>query len=65
MKKKQQSPETSNKKEDVLMSSDTNKQHVKDINRRQFLNAVGTNFMNYPGFRDAAGAKDPKVFQKI
>ena len=29
------------------------------------VNAVGTNFMNYPGFRDASGAQDPKVFQKI
>jgi NAD(P)-dependent dehydrogenase (short-subunit alcohol dehydrogenase family) len=29
------------------------------------VNAVGTNFMNYPGFREAAGAEDPKVFQKI
>jgi 3-oxoacyl-[acyl-carrier protein] reductase len=29
------------------------------------VNAVGTNFMNYPGFREAAGANDPKVFQKI
>jgi NAD(P)-dependent dehydrogenase (short-subunit alcohol dehydrogenase family) len=29
------------------------------------VNVVGTNFMNYPGFRDAAGAQDPKVFQKI
>ncbi len=29
------------------------------------VNVVGTNFINYPGFRDAAGAEDPKVFQKI
>ena len=29
------------------------------------LNVVGTNFMNYPGFREAAGAEDPKAFQKI
>lgn len=29
------------------------------------VNAVGTNFMNYPGFRESAGAEDPKVFQKI
>jgi 3-oxoacyl-[acyl-carrier protein] reductase len=29
------------------------------------VNAVGTNFMNYPGFREAAGAEDPKVYQKI
>ena len=29
------------------------------------VNTVGTNFMNYPGFREAAGAEDPKVFQKI
>jgi 3-oxoacyl-[acyl-carrier protein] reductase len=29
------------------------------------VNGVGTNFMNYPGFREAAGAEDPKVFQKI
>ncbi|MCK4838376.1 MAG: SDR family oxidoreductase [Desulfobulbaceae bacterium] len=29
------------------------------------VNAVGTNFMNYPGFREASGAQDPKVFQKI
>ncbi len=29
------------------------------------VNAVGTNFMNYPGFREAAGAQDPKVFAAI
>jgi 3-oxoacyl-[acyl-carrier protein] reductase len=29
------------------------------------VNAVGTNFMNYPGFREASGAEDPKAFQKI
>jgi 3-oxoacyl-[acyl-carrier protein] reductase len=29
------------------------------------INAVGTNFMNYPGFREAAGAEDDKVYQKI
>jgi 3-oxoacyl-[acyl-carrier protein] reductase len=29
------------------------------------LNVIGTNFMNYPGFREAAGAEDEKVYQKI
>jgi len=29
------------------------------------LNVIGTNFMNYPGFREAAGAEDPKVFEAI
>jgi 3-oxoacyl-[acyl-carrier protein] reductase len=29
------------------------------------VNVIGTNFMNYPGFRDAAGAQDPKVYQSI
>ncbi len=29
------------------------------------VNVVGTNFMNYPGFREAAGAEDPKVYQGI
>jgi 3-oxoacyl-[acyl-carrier protein] reductase len=29
------------------------------------VNAVGTNFMNYPGFREAAGAEDEKVYQSI
>lgn len=29
------------------------------------VNAVGTNFMNYPGFRESAGAEDPKVYRKI
>jgi NAD(P)-dependent dehydrogenase (short-subunit alcohol dehydrogenase family) len=29
------------------------------------LNVIGTNFMNYPGFREAAGAEDPKVFEGI
>jgi NAD(P)-dependent dehydrogenase (short-subunit alcohol dehydrogenase family) len=29
------------------------------------VNVIGTNFMNYPGFRDAAGASDPKAFQAI
>jgi 3-oxoacyl-[acyl-carrier protein] reductase len=29
------------------------------------VNVVGTNFMNYPGFRHAAGAQDPAVFQRI
>ena len=29
------------------------------------VNVVGTNFINYPGFRDAAGAQDPAVFQKL
>jgi len=29
------------------------------------VNAVGTNFMNYPGFREAAGAEDPEVYQSI
>jgi len=29
------------------------------------VNAVGTNFMNYPGFRETAGAEDPKVYQRI
>ena len=24
------------------------------------VNVIGTNFMNYPGFREAAGAEDPK-----
>ena len=29
------------------------------------VNAVGTNFMNYPGFKEATGADDPKVMQAI
>jgi len=29
------------------------------------VNVIGTNFMNYPGFRDAAGAQDDAVFQRI
>jgi NAD(P)-dependent dehydrogenase (short-subunit alcohol dehydrogenase family) len=29
------------------------------------VNVIGTNFMNYPGFREAAGAEDPKAFQAI
>ena len=29
------------------------------------VNAVGTNFMNYPGFRESTGAEDPKVYQAI
>ncbi len=29
------------------------------------VNVVGTNFMNYPGFREAAGAEDDAVYQKI
>jgi len=29
------------------------------------VNVIGTNFMNYPGFREAAGAEDPKVYQAI
>jgi 3-oxoacyl-[acyl-carrier protein] reductase len=29
------------------------------------LNVIGTNFMNYPGFREAAGAEDEKVYQSI
>jgi NAD(P)-dependent dehydrogenase (short-subunit alcohol dehydrogenase family) len=29
------------------------------------VNVIGTNFMNYPGFRESAGAEDPKVFQSI
>jgi len=29
------------------------------------VNVIGTNFMNYPGFREAAGAEDPKVYQGI
>ena len=30
------------------------------------VNVVGTNFMNYPGFKHAAGVEDdPKAFQKI
>jgi 3-oxoacyl-[acyl-carrier protein] reductase len=29
------------------------------------VNVVGTNFMNYPGFREASGAQDPKVYQGI
>jgi len=29
------------------------------------LNVIGTNFMNYPGFREAAGAEDEKVYQAI
>jgi 3-oxoacyl-[acyl-carrier protein] reductase len=29
------------------------------------VNVVGTNFMNYPGFREAAHAEDEKVFKKI
>jgi 3-oxoacyl-[acyl-carrier protein] reductase len=29
------------------------------------VNAVGTNFMNYPGFREAAHAEDQKVFDAI
>jgi len=29
------------------------------------VNVVGTNFMNYPGFREAAGAEDEKTYQKI
>ena len=29
------------------------------------VNVVGTNFMNYPGFREAAGAQDPAVYQGI
>ena len=29
------------------------------------VNVIGTNFMNYPGFREAAGAEDEKVYQGI
>jgi NAD(P)-dependent dehydrogenase (short-subunit alcohol dehydrogenase family) len=29
------------------------------------VNVIGTNFMNYPGFRDAAGAQDEAVYQAI
>jgi NAD(P)-dependent dehydrogenase (short-subunit alcohol dehydrogenase family) len=29
------------------------------------VNVIGTNFMNYPGFREAAGAEDPEVYQGI
>jgi NAD(P)-dependent dehydrogenase (short-subunit alcohol dehydrogenase family) len=29
------------------------------------VNVIGTNFMNYPGFREAAGAEDPEVFESI
>ena len=29
------------------------------------VNVIGTNFMNYPGFREAAGAEDEKVYQAI
>jgi NAD(P)-dependent dehydrogenase (short-subunit alcohol dehydrogenase family) len=29
------------------------------------VNVIGTNFMNYPGFREAAGAEDDAVFQRI
>jgi NAD(P)-dependent dehydrogenase (short-subunit alcohol dehydrogenase family) len=29
------------------------------------VNVIGTNFMNYPGFREAAGAEDPAVFKAI
>jgi NAD(P)-dependent dehydrogenase (short-subunit alcohol dehydrogenase family) len=29
------------------------------------VNVIGTNFMNYPGFREAAGAEDPIAFQAI
>ncbi len=27
--------------------------------------AMGTNFMNYPGFRDSTGANDPEIRKKI
>ncbi len=29
------------------------------------VNVIGTNFMNYPGFREAAGAEDEKVYEGI
>jgi len=29
------------------------------------VNVVGTNFMNYPGFKEATGADDPKVMKAI
>ena len=29
------------------------------------VNVVGTNFMNYPGFREAAGAEEPEAYQRI
>jgi 3-oxoacyl-[acyl-carrier protein] reductase len=29
------------------------------------VNVIGTNFMNYPGFREAAGAQDEEVYQSI
>ncbi len=29
------------------------------------VNVIGTNFMNYPGFRKSAGAEDPEVFESI
>jgi NAD(P)-dependent dehydrogenase (short-subunit alcohol dehydrogenase family) len=29
------------------------------------VNVIGTNFMNYPGFRKSAGAEDPKVYEAI
>ena len=29
------------------------------------INAVGTNFMNYPGFKGTKGADDPKVMKAI
>ena len=29
------------------------------------VNVIGTNFMNYPGFREVAGAEDEKVYEGI
>jgi NAD(P)-dependent dehydrogenase (short-subunit alcohol dehydrogenase family) len=29
------------------------------------VNVVGTNFMNYPGFKDHTGANDPAIYKKI
>lgn len=29
------------------------------------VNAMGTNFMNYPGFRESVGADDPEIFEKV
>ncbi len=29
------------------------------------VNVIGTNFVNYPGFREATGADDPKVMKRF
>lgn len=29
------------------------------------VNVIGTNFMNYPGFRESSGAEDPKVYEAL